>query len=357
MIIKEIRYWKEDMELTRPYTITYIVHNSIENIFIQIICENGLYGLGAGSPSKYVTGELMDTDFNAKQDLLNEWLSGQDIRTFRSIIEDISPKLAHQPALLAAIDMALYDVFTKYLKIPLYSFLGVRVRPLMTSITIGIKSLSDTLEEGREYEERGFKAIKLKIGNNLDEDIERYMKLRESVNSEIVIRVDANQGFNKDELLKFIHRTKSHPVEFFEQPMKPGNYKDMLELPEEVRMNCAGDEDVHKLQDAVLLARDPLCYGIFNIKIMKCGGITEGIKIADVAKVRHIALMWGCMDESRISITASLVAAMSCSNTKYLDLDGSLDLARDIAHGGFRIDQGIMYPLKDKPGLGVELIN
>ena len=88
MKIKGIRYWKEDMDLTRPYTITYIVHNSIDNIFVQIICEDQLYGLGAGSPSKYVTGELMDTDFKSKQDLLNEWLVGRDIRTYNAIINE-----------------------------------------------------------------------------------------------------------------------------------------------------------------------------------------------------------------------------------------------------------------------------
>ena len=88
---------------------------------------------------------------------------------------------------------------------------------------------------------------------------------------------------------------------------------------------------------------------------MKCGGITSGRKIANVALLNGINLMWGCNDESIISISAALNAALSFPNTKYLDLDGSLDLAKDLVTGGFNLKNGIMKPL-DKPGLGVELI-
>ena len=95
--------------------------------------------------------------------------------------------------------------------------------------------------------------------------------------------------------------------------------------------------------------------GIFNIKLMKCGGISEGLKIADIGLREGIDLFWGCNDESIISITAALHAAFACSNTKYIDLDGSLDLARDIVKGGFILKDGIMQ-CSDKPGLGVEKI-
>lgn len=356
MKIKEVKYWIENMELTRPYAVTYVMHNSIDNLFIQIILEDGSYGLGAGSPSKYVTGELFDADFAVQNDKLCEWLVGKKIQTYQSLILQLHHALPKQPALLAALDMALHDAFTKSIGISLGEYLGVNIKPLATSITIGIKSLAETIEEGKEYEGRGFKAIKLKIGNSLHEDIEKYIKLRESINSDILIRVDANQGFDASQLMEFITATKAHPVEFFEQPMKPGEFNSMRTLSESVRMNCAGDEDVQKLPEAVHLAQDPLCFGIYNIKLMKCGGITEAIRIADVAYTKSIDLMWGCMDESCISISAALLAAMRCHNTKYLDLDGSLDLARDIAKGGFTIESGVMYPIQGKTGLGVELI-
>jgi L-alanine-DL-glutamate epimerase-like enolase superfamily enzyme len=88
---------------------------------------------------------------------------------------------------------------------------------------------------------------------------------------------------------------------------------------------------------------------------MKCGGIAEGKKMADVGLAEGIDLFWGCNDESIVSITAGLHVAFSCSNTKYIDLDGSLDLARDVVKGGFILKDGMMT-CSDKPGLGVERV-
>jgi L-alanine-DL-glutamate epimerase-like enolase superfamily enzyme len=95
--------------------------------------------------------------------------------------------------------------------------------------------------------------------------------------------------------------------------------------------------------------------GIFNIKLMKCGGVSQALKIADIAEQAKIDLFWGCNDEGIVSITAALHAAFACANTKYIDLDGSLDLGRDEVKGGFILKDGIMS-CSDKPGLGVERI-
>ena len=102
------------------------------------------------------------------------------------------------------------------------------------------------------------------------------------------------------------------------------------------------------------LARPDAACGIYNIKLMKCGGIGPARDIATVADLAGIDLMWGCMDESVISIAAALHAAFACPATRYLDLDGSFDLANDVATGGFALDDGCLTTV-DAPGLGVEL--
>jgi L-alanine-DL-glutamate epimerase-like enolase superfamily enzyme len=88
---------------------------------------------------------------------------------------------------------------------------------------------------------------------------------------------------------------------------------------------------------------------------MKCGGIAPGLQIAEIADLAGIDLMWGCMDESRIGIAAALHAALASPATRYLDLDGSLDLARDLVHGGFELVKGELS-VTDQPGLGVKMI-
>jgi L-Ala-D/L-Glu epimerase len=96
----------------------------------------------------------------------------------------------------------------------------------------------------------------------------------------------------------------------------------------------------------------PAPCGIFNIKLMKCGGIWPALRIATVAELAGIELMWGCMDESRIGISAALHAAFASPATRYLDLDGSFDLARDVADGGFVLENG---SLRTAPSAGLGL--
>jgi L-alanine-DL-glutamate epimerase-like enolase superfamily enzyme len=86
---------------------------------------------------------------------------------------------------------------------------------------------------------------------------------------------------------------------------------------------------------------------------MKCGGILGAQEIANIAQHANIELFWGCNDESIMSITAALHIAYACSNTRYLDLDGSLDLAEDLVTGGFRIEDGHLL-INSKPGFGIE---
>lgn len=356
MKITSVTYWKEDMKLTRPYAVTYVMHDSVENIFVRIDASNGHYGVGAGSPSKHVTGEEIDSDFNSRRDEIEEQLVGTDLRCFRDAIHRLSVIYANQPALLAGLDMALHDLFCKSIGISLGKYLGVRKKPLPTSITIGIKNVEETVEEGIEYKERGFQVIKLKIGQSIEEDIERSLKLRAAIGDRMLIRVDANQGYDVTSFQYYLDKTKKAKLEFFEQPMKPEMNQEMLDLPLGIRELCAADESLHKQRDAIALCKLNRPFGILNIKLMKCGGLTESKRIADIANNESLDLMWGCMDESVVSISAALNSALSCESTQYLDLDGSLDLASDIASGGFEIREGVLYPNYNEPGLGVKLL-
>ena len=129
----------------------------------------------------------------------------------------------------------------------------------------------------------------------------------------------------------------------------------MKQLPQEIRTVIAADESLLTPKNALELIAPPVASGIFNIKLMKCGGVSQALKIADIGQQAGIDLFWGCNDEGIVSITAALHTAFACANTKYIDLDGSLDLGRDEVKGGFILKDGVMY-CSDKPGLGVERI-
>lgn len=353
MRIKNIVVWSVDLGNTRPYTIAFKTISEVKNVFAEITLENGVTGIGAGNPSEYVVGENLDQCIAALQEKNIEFLIGRDIREIHQLNYEVWKRFPKNPAARAVLDIALYDSFTKHLGIPLVKYLGQKIRSLPTSNTIGIKNAEETLNEAAEYIGKGFKVLKVKLGKDLEEDIERLVKLREKSGKGIVIRTDANQGYTASQTLDFYYRTKHLDIELIEQPLPAKAVREMKSLPEEIRTKLAADESLISPADALELIKPPCAAGIFNIKLMKCGGVSQGLKIADLALHAGIHLFWGCNDESIVSITAALHAAFACENTRYIDLDGSLDLARDVVRGGFILKDGMMF-CSDKPGLGVE---
>jgi L-alanine-DL-glutamate epimerase-like enolase superfamily enzyme len=355
MKIKSIKTWNTDLGNTKPYTIAFKTIDEVVNAFIEITLDNGITGIGAGCPSEYVTNEPLESTIETLQEKNLEFLIGRDIIEINQLNFEAWKKFPKNPAVRAAIDIALYDTFTKHLGVPLVKFLGQKIKSLPTSNTIGIKNVEETLKEALEYGERGFTVLKVKLGIDLNEDIERIVKLREKFGRKFTIRIDANQGYTIAQTIEFYNKTKHLDVELVEQPLPAKAVAELKTLPEEIRKIVAADESLLTPKDALELVKPPRAAGIFNIKLMKCGGVNQALKIADIGLQEGVDLFWGCNDESIVSITAALHAAFACSNTKYIDLDGSLDLARDVVKGGFILKDGVMT-CSDKPGLGVERI-
>jgi L-alanine-DL-glutamate epimerase-like enolase superfamily enzyme len=224
---------------------------------------------------------------------------------------------------------------------------------LPTSVTIGIKGVTETLAEAAEYAAMGFRALKVKTGLDPLEDAERMIRLYERYGSQMQLRVDANQGYSFSQLQSFLQMTAQVPLEVIEQPLPAGKENELLALAEADRQGLCADESLLDEAAAIRLSKPPLPFGIFNIKLMKCGGIRSARQMAACAAPAGIQLFWGCNDESMASITAALHVAYSCANTRFLDLDGSFDLSRDFVEDGFFLREGMMY-LSDAPGLGLK---
>ena len=355
MKISKTTYWTEKLALTRPYTIAYERIDSVENLFVHLQTEDGSVGLGVASPAEEVTGEGVPQCRQALADHLEALLTGIDLRHLKNVLRDIENAMPSAPAARAAVDMALHDLWAKHLGLPLVDLLGRVHRSLPTSITLGIESVEASLEEAAEYRDRGFRILKVKIGRSMEEDVERLHRIRQNVGPDIIIRVDANQGYTVHQFENFLKQTASLALEFIEQPLSAGDLDGMRRLPAAVRNKSAADESLLNARDALVCLEPPRPFGIFNIKLMKCGGIAPGLQIAEIANLAGVDLMWGCMDESIVGIAAALHAALASPATRYLDLDGHLDLARDLVTGGLVLKDGELS-LTDKPGLGVKLL-
>jgi L-alanine-DL-glutamate epimerase-like enolase superfamily enzyme len=352
MQIKSIRAFRRDLALTKPYTIAYQTISAVENIFLAVELANEIIGLGAANPSPEVVGESPDQTFiNLQSDAIMRFL-GRDIRHTFQLIDEAQRQFPDCPGTLAAFDIALHDALGQFLGIPVVELYGQKITVLPTSVTIGIMNIAETLEAAGAYIQQGFRVLKVKTGLDVAEDIGRIRKLREQFGPETVLRVDANQGYSVDQLIQFIGQTDDANVELIEQPLAVGTEDELRSLPLPLRQRLAADESLKGGEAALKLAQNPQPFGIFNIKLMKCGGIRGAFDIATVARLSQIELFWGCNDESIVSITAALHAAFACSNTRYIDLDGSLDLAEDVVKGGFILENGLMRP-NGLPGLGL----
>jgi len=341
--------------LVRPYAIAYATTSEVELFLLRVESADGAVGLGAATPEPSVTGESVDDCRAALAPERTAILLANENADERSLLARVARDWRATPAAAAALDIALHDLRASRLGVPLVEHLG-RVHPsLPTSVTIGIRALDDTLAEAREHAARGFRALKLKIGSDLDADLSRLRAVRAAVGEAIALRVDANCGYRPGDVPRLLTAAGELAVEIVEQPVAPADDEELARLLAGRARHPAllADESVLDAADAARLVAGGL-YDGFVVKLMKCGGIAPARQIAEVARAAGRRLMWGCMDESVVGISAALHAALASPATAWLDLDGSFDLARDPACGGFALVDGHLTTIAE-PGLGVEV--
>ncbi len=354
MKITSVKSYRKDLALKRPYTIARETISAVENIFFEVTLANGMKGIGAANPDVNVVGESPSQTFQNLQSDFIQQLVGKDIRQFQLHIYNSRNHFEKFPGTQAAIDIALHDAFGQWIGMSVVDFYGRHHQKLQTSVTIGIKNVEETLKDAQEYKESGFHVLKVKTGLDCEVDAERIIKLREKFGEYFTIRVDANEGYGPEQLKIFLHRSKHTDIELIEQPFLPGREEELLQFPKETRRILAADESLKNARAALKLSQQQ-AFGIFNVKLMKCGGIMGALEIANIAKASDIQLFWGCNDESMVSITAALHVAFACPHTRYLDLDGSFDLTGDIVEKGFTLEDGYLSP-GNGPGLGLSFL-
>lgn len=342
------------VELVRPYEIAAKSTDAVDLVVVRVTADDGTYGLGSATPEPAITGETLAACRAALEPAAVQWLVGRDVATGDDAWRTARERAPQAPGACAALDMALLDLRARGAGRPLADVLGRVHTELPTSITIGIKSLPETLAEADEYLARGFRCLKVKIGRSIADDLSRLERLRERVGGGATIRVDANQGYDLPALQRLLAAAEDLDLELIEQPLPAGREDQLRALPAAARRLLAADESAMHERDAAALTAAPMPFGTFVVKLMKCGGIGPALAIGATAAAHGVDLMWGCMDESVIGISAALHAAFACRATRYLDLDGSLDLADDVAVGGFTLANGRLRTL-DRPGLGVAL--
>lgn len=257
------------------------------------------------------------------------------LRALQGEIEDghVEAVVAHMPIGGArnALDCALWDLRAKEAGVPVWKLAGVeRVRPLCTTFTLGADSPADMAEGARQWPQA--KSLKLKL-TGTDEDADRVRRVR-AARPDVWMGVDANRGFTADKLERLLPVLVACRVELIEQPFALGCDADLegLSCP----IPIAADESIQGVDD--LLVRGHL-YDVVNIKLDKCGGLTEGLEMARVARRMGLTPMVGTMGGTSRAMAAGFVVGQSCN---VVDLDGPVLLKQDRLPAA-RYDDGLIW--------------
>ena len=352
MKIKEIKMGKIDTPLKHPYKVGKKVLTFSDEIVIKMLTDTGEIGYGSAAPTPFITGETESSIVGAINYIKPE-IIGLDIDNLEEIMKVIHNSIHGNNSAKAAIDIAIYDLLCKKYKIPLYKFLGGYRDSLTTDLTISNDTVEQMVEKSFKAVMDGCTCLKIKVGNDVDHDIERVKAVRKAVRKGISIRVDANQGWRPKEAVRIIRKFEDLglDIEFVEQPVNSWDIDGLKYVTDNVDTKILADEAVFGPSDAFKII-EKRAADLISIKLMKCGGINNAIKIYNMAENMGIRCMMGCMMESRIGITAATSFAASKSNLVKADLDTMLFFEKNSIIGGACIT-GNSISLNDSPGLGI----
>ena len=337
--------------LTEKFVISQNSRAFLESTIIEIHAE-GMTGFGEAVPSKYVMNETIEGTLQFAK-TLEELIKGKSIFKRNEITKIL--KGAHAPhCIMNAVNSALIDLTGKLLNVPAYVLFGGENRPIKTSATLSIGTEEETLKSAEHLLKTGFKALKVKVGLNVEEDIKRIKALRH-LSDDFDIYTDANQGYDAEEAVRFANAVKDCGVLFVEQPVKAYDIASLKYVKHNSPVPVMADEAAKTPQDAEnIIMADAADY--INIKLTKAGGIDEAIKIAHITESAYKKAMVGCMLGTPLLIAASFTVFNSTESTVFADLDGFLTLSENPIVGGTYLKDGFLH-IYPGNGLAVEKLN
>ncbi len=346
--IEKINIYQLEIPLNIEFSISLGSQNFYEGIIIEMKTSKNT-GYGEAETIQQITGETPNVLFNIAEDLIRS-MEGKKFDSIEDASLFINSFCYGNSAAKSSVEMAIYELLAKEYNISLYRFLGGSLNPRLTSLTIPIGSVKQSLELLENYQKSGTKIIKIKIGKNLDDDMEKINKISENIESGVKFFADANQGYNLNQALKMSNLLYRKEALFIEQPLPRNFIYETSELRKKTELPVMLDESISTPYDIINAIRYNAA-DLINVKLSKSGGIRNAIKILNVAAAAGIDAMVGCMLESKLGIAASLAIANSTSNVKYTDLDGYTYLSEQ-PFEGLDFKDGMNYP-NNKSGLGV----
>jgi len=357
MKITDIRFGMLRVPLKTPFKTALRTVDKVEDIVVMVHTDDGRVGYGEAPATAVITGDTHGSIVDAIRHYIAPRLIGQDIADLNRITKLIQGTMEKNTSAKAAVEIAVYDLWGQLYNAPLYKLLGGGDPVITTDITISVDYIDKMVADSVAAVERGFESLKIKVGKDIGVDIERVRAIYAAVEDRALLRLDANQGWTAKEAVYALHALEDAGVrlELVEQPVKARDLEGMRYVTERVHTPIMADESVFGPAEVMDLIRMRAA-DIINIKLMKTGGISNAIRIADIAGLYGIECMIGCMLESSISVAAAVhVAVAKADVITKVDLDGPSLSAYDPVDGGVDFNESEIS-INDAPGLGIREI-
>ena len=329
-----------DLPLRHTFTISRESY-SVQSTLIVELSEDSLHGYGEATTNRYygATIESMSAALNEVRAVLEVTSLDDPAELWR----ELEPTLKKNPFAQCALDQAAHDLWGKKRGEPVYKLWGLTTDRIPASnYTIGIDSIDVMVAKMKEFD--GWPIYKIKLGTPRDLEIVRELRRHTAA----TFRVDANCGWTAEETIRNSHELKPLGVEFIEQPLPADRWDEMRRVVAASALPVIADESCQVVADV------DRCHGHFhgiNIKLVKCGGLTPARQMIARARQLGLRVMVGCMTESTVGISA---IAQLLPLLDYVDMDGAVLLAKDIASGA-TVERGVCrYPTEN--GNGVRLL-
>ncbi len=354
MKITEVKLGILSVPLRVPFKTALRTVNSVEDVILEIHTDTGAVGYGEAPPTGAVTGDTTGAIVGAVRDHIAKTLIGRDVDAFEDLCLALDKCIVKNSSAKAAADMALWDLYGQLYRIPVYKLMGGARKSIITDITISVNEPDEMVRDAEDAIKRGYDCLKVKVGKEPEKDIARLSAIRAAVPKETCIRIDANQGWSPKEAVRILNgmQEKGLDIEFVEQPVKAHDFDGLKYVTERSYVPVLADESVFSAEDALKIMQIRAA-DLVNIKLMKCGGLYNALKIASAAEVYGVECMIGCMLEAKISVNAAVHLACAKQIITKIDLDGPVLCSEDPILGGAVFDEKIIT-VSDEPGLGIK---
>lgn len=353
MKITEVRLGILSVPLRVPFKTALRSVSSVEDVIVEIHTDSGQIGYGEAPPTGAITGDTTGAIIGALKDHLIKTIVGRDVDDFEELIQAVNKCIVKNTSAKAAVDMALYDLYGQLYKIPVYKLFGGSRSKIVTDITISVNDPEVMAEDTRNAVERGYDTLKVKVGVNPDLDLARLTAVREAAGPDRQIRIDANQAWSPKQAVRLLNQMqeKGLGIELVEQPVPAHDFEGLKFVTERSYVPVLADESVFSPTDAVKIMQMGAA-DLINIKLMKCGGLYNALKIATAAELYGVECMIGCMLEAKISVNAAVHLACAKNIITKIDLDGPVLCSEDPIVGGSVFNEKEIT-VSNEPGLGI----